>query len=65
MGLDQAKQPLYPWKKTFFAEMGLGQDEQHMPWPPVYSPFFVCLALVVVVVVIKRCRSALLSLRSL
>ena len=31
-----------------FAEMGFGQAEQHLSWPPVYTLFFVCLALVVV-----------------
>ena len=31
-----------------FAEMDLGQAEQHLSWPPVYTLFFVCLALVVV-----------------
>ena len=29
------------------AEMGLGQGEQHISWPPVYTLFFVWLALVV------------------
>ena len=31
-----------------FAVMGLGQGEQHLSGPPVYTLFFVCLALVVV-----------------
>jgi hypothetical protein len=34
-------------KIQIFAEMGLGQAEQHLLWPPVYTLFFVCLALVV------------------
>ena len=31
-----------------FAEMGLSQAEQHLSWQPVYTLFFVCLALAVV-----------------
>jgi hypothetical protein len=31
-----------------FGEMGLGQAEQHLSWPPVYTLFFVSLVLVVV-----------------
>ena len=31
-----------------FAEMGLSQAEQHLLWQPVYTLFFVCLALVIV-----------------
>ena len=34
-------------KLQIFAEMDLGQAEQHLSWPPVYTLFFVCLALVV------------------
>jgi hypothetical protein len=30
------------------AEMGLSQAEQHLLWQPVYTLFFVCLALVIV-----------------
>jgi hypothetical protein len=30
------------------AEMGSGQAEQQISWPPIYTLFFVCLALVVV-----------------
>jgi hypothetical protein len=31
-----------------FVEMGLGQIEQHLSWPTVYTLFSVCLALVFV-----------------
>ena len=52
MGLDKAEQlhtSEREKKEAFlFAEMGLGQAEQHLSWPPVYTLFFVCLALVVV-----------------
>jgi hypothetical protein len=50
VGLDKLKNSIQAREKNsafLFAEIGLGQAEQHLLWPHVYTLLFVCLALVV------------------